>query len=228
MMEQESVPGTKEGPGSGRDFYQYSFAPLLLFTSDGYFDQGYSNYNAVAEFFKSVVDVDMLDNGVILFDRKNMRYDELLALTIQKRMTVTCCIDSHFTAFQVLSKDRIVYYDPLHSELTLITGEESCTSFTLYLLLKCAYADSQHIIEHKDYYTGNDSTPTRKLVYRIWNSLSTISLRALGVKMAGISLPLKKYMLINSSRDPSNMSTQATGNTCYFQVYLFALLCRVC
>ena len=29
-------------------------------------------------------------------------------------------------------------------------------------------------------------------------------------------------------RDPRGMSTQATGNTCYFQTYLFALLCKIC
>lgn len=37
------------------DCYPYSFSPLLLFTSNGYFDRGYSNYNAVAGFFERVL-----------------------------------------------------------------------------------------------------------------------------------------------------------------------------
>lgn len=37
------------------DCYPYTFSPLLLFSSDGYFDKGYSNYNAVASFFDGVL-----------------------------------------------------------------------------------------------------------------------------------------------------------------------------
>jgi hypothetical protein len=33
------------------DCYPYSFSPLLLFANAGYFDTGYSNYNAVTAFF---------------------------------------------------------------------------------------------------------------------------------------------------------------------------------
>ncbi len=33
------------------DCYPYSFSQLLLFANAGYFDRGYSNYNAVAAFF---------------------------------------------------------------------------------------------------------------------------------------------------------------------------------
>lgn len=149
----------------------------------------------------------MLDNTVILDDRKNMRYDELYQLTITKRMVVICCIESHFTAFQVLSKDRILYYDPLQSDLMLITSEDSCQGFTLFKLLKCAYGDSQHIIEHKDFYTGSDSNALKKLIYRIWNSLNTISERSLAIKMSPIAIPLKQYCLINSVRNNQSMST---------------------
>ena len=42
----------------------------------GYFDKGFSNYNSVAQFFDSVLDVNMLEN--VLYDRKNMLYEDLL------------------------------------------------------------------------------------------------------------------------------------------------------
>ena len=37
------------------DCYPYTFSPLLLFSTDGYFDRGYSNYNAVASFFDPIL-----------------------------------------------------------------------------------------------------------------------------------------------------------------------------
>jgi hypothetical protein len=37
------------------DCYPYTFSPLLLFSTEGYFDRGYSNYNAVASFFEPVL-----------------------------------------------------------------------------------------------------------------------------------------------------------------------------
>ena len=57
------------------DCYPYSFSPLLLFSQSSYFDKGYSNYNAVARFFATVLGNDMLDN--VIFDRKNMSYEDL-------------------------------------------------------------------------------------------------------------------------------------------------------
>ncbi len=84
------------------DCYPYTFSPLLLFVKDPYFDEGYSNYNSVEQFFRpclNKIGVDMLQN--VLYDRKNMLYEELLAHVSSERMLVTCCIDSHFTAFQV-------------------------------------------------------------------------------------------------------------------------------
>ena len=42
-----------------------------------------------------------------------------------------------------------------------------------------------------------------------------------------MGLDLDRYYLVNSARDATSMSTQQTGNTCYFQTYLFALLCKV-
>jgi hypothetical protein len=52
------------------DCYPYTFSPLLLFSTDGYFDRGYSNYNAVASFFDPVLrgvlgDVVDFDGGEI-------------------------------------------------------------------------------------------------------------------------------------------------------------------
>ena len=42
-----------------------------------------------------------------------------------------------------------------------------------------------------------------------------------------VGLELDRYVFVNSARDFTCMSTQQTGNTCYFQTYLFAVLCKV-
>lgn len=47
------------------------------------------------------------------------------------------------------------------------------------------------------------------------------------MKWVQLPLNLNKYLFINGRRDSSSMSTQLTGNTCYFQTYLFVLLCKV-
>ena len=47
----------------------------------------------------------MLDN--VIFERKNLLYEELLEQVIAQRMLVTCCIDAHFTAFQVRARVRV-------------------------------------------------------------------------------------------------------------------------
>ncbi len=85
------------------DSYPYAFSPLLLFTSNGYFDKGHSNYNAVAAFFEGALsdllrggglggeeegngdadtrrDVDMLEG--VVYDRKNMTWVILFLLLI--------------------------------------------------------------------------------------------------------------------------------------------------
>ena len=95
--------------GLDLDCYPYTFSPLLLFAQDHYFDPGYSNYNSVAQFFASSLEetgVNMLEN--VLYDRKNMLYEELLEHVTSKRMLVTCCIDAHFTAFQVVGNSARV------------------------------------------------------------------------------------------------------------------------
>ena len=64
MTDRDSNNGNNEGRHKMEPFtyknhtldcYPYTFSPLLLFSTDGYFDRGYSNYNAVASFFDPVL-----------------------------------------------------------------------------------------------------------------------------------------------------------------------------
>ena len=202
------------------DCYPYSFTPLLLFTSDNYFDKGYSNYHSVAAFFQTVLPVNMMDR--VLCDRKNMLYEELLAYILDHEMLVTCCVDAHFTAFSVVQggkKPALLYYDPCQASCKLVTGE-SAKLLALFLLLKCNYGDSQHIQDNKDYYTGN---PTRRSIYTLWKKINTMD--NIGglyqLRLQPVGLNLDRYLLINSSKNPRQMSTQLTSNTCYFQTFLY-------
>jgi hypothetical protein len=207
------------------DCYPYSFSPLLLFAQSSYFDKGYSNYNSVAQFFQTVIPINMLDN--VLFDRKNMLYEELFSYVIQHEMLVICCIDEHFTAVQVFSDNSLVLYDPRKPQLQKFKGD-SFRAFLVYLLLKCSYADSNHIQENKEHYTGTLSTNvTRQCIYQTWKQINKLNGPMGRIKSEAVALPLKRYLFIN---DPSNMklmSTQLTSNTCYFQVFLFAVLVKV-
>lgn len=45
-------------------------------------------------------DVQVTDTENVLYDRKNMWYEELLDFVVDNRMLVPCCIDAHFTALQ--------------------------------------------------------------------------------------------------------------------------------
>ncbi|CAE8660746.1 unnamed protein product, partial [Polarella glacialis] len=208
--------------------YPYTFSPLLLFAQGTYFDKGHSNYNSVAQFFSSALDVDMLEN--VLFERKNMLYEELLDyVSSRPGMVVTCCIDSHFTAFQILKNRTLIYYDPLKTSLSYVSSEASYNKFVTFMLMKCGYADSQHIQENQDYYTGRDSNATRKMIYALWREINKLEADGLyDVRSKQVSLNLDRYLLVNNARDSRTMSTQETGNTCYFQSYLFAVLCKVC
>ena len=77
------------------DCYPYSFSPLLLFSQSSYFDKGYSNYNAVARFFASVLGNDMMDN--VVFDRKNMLYEELFNhVTTRKSLVIMYVLNTSF------------------------------------------------------------------------------------------------------------------------------------
>jgi hypothetical protein len=226
MTDSEPSCEAAEG-GYELDCYPYTFSPLLLFSQPSYFDKGYSNYNSVAAFFAPVLkDVDMLEN--VLYDRrlrrKNMLYEDVLNLVFSQKMLVTCCIDAHFTAFQVVADDKLIHYDPMRANLLLVTGE-SAKRLATFLLLKCNYGDSQHIQEHKDHYTGSDGTAVRRMIYQLWRDINKTELGT--PRGSGISLNLKEWLLVNDARSPQMMSTQQTGNTCYFQVYLFGLLCKV-
>lgn len=210
------------------DCYPYTFSPLLLFSQENYFDKGYSNYNSVAQFFSSVLgpNVRMLQN--VLYDRKNMLYEDLLQYVTDQRMLVTCCIDAHFTAFQILGENCLIYYDPLKPWLGLITDSSSYRKFVSFMLLKCGYGDNQHIAENKSHYTGADANSTRRAIYALWREINKTSPDNLyGIKSRQAPLNLDRYLLVNDARDPRRVSTQETGNTCYFQTYLFGLLCKV-
>ena len=196
------------------DCYPYTFSPLLLFSSEGYFDKGYSNYNAVARFFDPVLQpggIDMLEN--VLYDRKNMLYEDLLAYVTEHRMFIPCCIDAHFTAFQVLGNRTGIYYDPLSPHLQFVS-EGSYDKLVGYLLIKCNLGDSLHMQENRNHYRGQDSTPLRRMLYDLWKNIHTLEVGSLhSIRMSQVDLELDRYVLINSLRDPSCMSCQLTGNT---------------
>lgn len=232
-MTKEGLPEIELSQGTvvSLDCYPYTFSPLLLFVKDGYFDKGYSNYNAVAQFFRTTLEkkgVDMLSN--VLFDRRNMLFEELLDHVTKNEMLVVCCIDNHFTGFKILSakKRTLVYYDPL-SPYLLYVGKDSFDTFVLFHLLKCKYADSSHIQENKDYYTDyTKSNAVRREIYRLWKKINDMSFRFLQVRKKRIKMDFDRYFLINGRNNPQEMSTQLTGNTCYFQTFLFAVLFKVC
>ena len=141
-------------------------------------------------------------------------------------LLVVCATDSHFTAFQVLRNRTLIYYDPLNASLSLVGGD-SYDRLVGFLLLKCNYGDSQHMQEHGSHYTGSESNATRRLLYNMWRKINKLTIRSLyGLNFTPIPMNLDQYILLNAPDDSTMMSTQLTGNTCYFQVYLFALLCK--
>lgn len=214
------------------DCHPYSFSPLLLFTSPGYFDKGYSNYNAVVQFFRPCFQaaaeadgaaVDMLAH--VVYERSNMLYEDLLNEVLSRCALIVCCIDAHFTALQLLPGGCGVYYDPLNPQLVLVSGS-SCRKLAAFLLMKCSYGDNRHLTENKSHYTGSDATATRRMIWRLWQDINTLELRHLRIETERVSLALDRHVLINDKQNPRLMSVQLTGNTCYFQVFLFAVLCK--
>lgn len=223
---EEDVSDTIDLSRLSLDCYPYSFTPLLLFCN-GYFDRGYSNYNAVAAFFESSVPMNMLDR--VIYEQKNMLYEDLLEHIIQNQCLVVCCIEAHFTAFQVLkntSKPTCIYYDPLSPALKFVPAD-SFKQFAIFKLMKCHYGDSQHIQENKDHYTGTMSSNLRRMIYTTWKKINTTDRLPYSVKTTVVPLNLNRHILINDRANPSSMSTQLTSNTCYFQVFLFAVLCKL-
>ena len=205
------------------DCYPYTFSPLLLFTTNQYFDRGYSNYNAVAAFFHpALADLGLLamihhdddekvkdhhsptrspprktprsschfsnshndtphnyegeGSGInmlhgVIYDRKNMTYDELYNHIVSTQSLVTCCIDAHFTSFQILfgpsshnNKLYLIYYDPLNPGIRVARGEEDVQTAALFLLMKCKYGDDVHVQENQKYYTGNSASSLQRRV----------------------------------------------------------------
>ena len=215
------------------DCYPYSFSPLLLFAPGGYFDKGYSNYNAVARYFSPAIgsDYNMLEN--VVYDRKNMQYEELLNYVIDRSCLVICCIDAHFTAFQLMtigngkkSKQQevsLLYYDPMGGRLQLMSGD-SARKFAIFRLMKCHYGDNQHIIDNPNHYKGH-SNPTRKFIWQVWKSINRME--DISVSSYSVDLNLNEYVFFNDARNNRAMSSQLTGCTCYFQAFLFAVLCKV-
>ncbi|VEU36574.1 unnamed protein product [Pseudo-nitzschia multistriata] len=215
------------------DCYPYSFSPLLLFAPGGYFDKGYSNYNAVARYFSPAIgsNYNMLEN--VVYDRKNMQYDELLNYVMDRHCLVVCCIDAHFTAFQFLGDgsetkpkpkaSSLLYYDPAGGRLQLINGD-SAKRFALFRLMKCHYGDNQHIIDNPNHYKGH-SNPVRKLIWQIWKSINRME--DINVTSRSIDLNLGEYVFLNQPGNTRAMSKQLTGCTCYFQAFLFGVLCKV-
>ena len=207
------------------DCYPYSFTPLLLFAQSDYFDKGYSNFNSVAQFFEPIataLGVNMLEN--VLYDRRNMLYENLMDHVTQQEMIVVCCIDAHFTALKIINEGKnpsAIYYDPLKSNLYRITGD-SFRQVLAFLLLKCNYGDSQHIQDNSDHYTGVTSSMTRRMIYKLWKKINLTPNPAYlnGVTWTKTCLNLDSYVFVNDSRNPKLMSVQLTSNTCYFQSYL--------
>ena len=245
-------PGDNNSNSNNEDFeldcYPYTFSPLLLFSESSYFDKGHSNYNSVHQFFSSggVLPDDVAQTMAtnVLFERKNMLYEDLLEYVTRNEMLVTCCIDDHFTAFQVLEAGRgrpcLVYYDPTSPHLQLVTDKDGYQKLALYLLLKCNYGDSQHIQENKGHYVTTDASTLlssatlkpkqqqlRKTIYQLWKNIHQISgvHNIRGIAFQSVPLRLDRYLLFNHPQNPSRMSTQLTSNTCYFQTYWFAILC---
>jgi hypothetical protein len=208
------------------DCYPYTFSPLLLFAESKYFDKGHSNYNAVSQFFNPVLrnaddpddDIDMLHN--VVYDRKNMLYEDLLNYVIDNECLVTCCIEAHFTAFKMFRQGKtpyLVHYDPMRRELQMGHGHDA-RRFAIFMMMKCNYGDGQHIQDNKDHYMGNATNKVRQCIYQMYKKINQVD--DSGVYLGGARLNLNRYVLFNRKDGYTSMSTQLTGNTCYFQTFL--------
>jgi hypothetical protein len=100
----------------------------------------------------------------VIYDRKNLTYDEVFNHIVATQSLVTCCIDAHFTAFQILNSQCLIYYDPLKPNIRVAFGDNAVQDAALFLLMKCKYGDDVHVQEHKSYYTGNSASPLQRKV----------------------------------------------------------------
>ena len=115
--------------------------------------------------------INMLDN--VIYESKNMTYDVLFTHIATTEALVTCCIEAHFTAFQMLKEPPndssffssgrgsggpiLLYYDPLNPYLMVARGDHDVQRAALYLLMKCRYGDNGHLEGNKKYYTESGS-----------------------------------------------------------------------
>ena len=101
---------------------------------------------------------------------------------------------------------------------------DSAKKFALFRLMKCHYGDNQHIIDNTNHYKGH-SNPIRRLIWQIWKGINRTE--DISVASHSVDLNLSEYVFLNEPRNTRAMSRQLTGCTCYFQAFLFAVLCKV-
>lgn len=56
--------------------------------------------------------------------------------------------------------------------------------------------------------------------WSMWKKINKVTLDSIGVRWTRVPLDLSTYLFVNNKASPHTMSTQLTGNTCYFQTYL--------
>ena len=91
-------------------------------------------------------------------------YDDLYSYIVDTKSVVTCCIDAHFTAFQIINPKTLIYYDPMSPSIRVATGEAAVQKVAVFLLLKCNYGDNVHIQENKTHYTGQHSSNLQRFM----------------------------------------------------------------
>lgn len=91
-------------------------------------------------------------------------YDDLYNYIVDTKSIVTCCIDAHFTAFQIINPKTLIYYDPMSPAIKVARGESDVQRVAVFLLLKCNYGDNVHIQENKSHYTGHTSSQLQRFV----------------------------------------------------------------
>lgn len=101
---------------------------------------------------------------------------------------------------------------------------DSAKKFALFRLMKCHYGDNQHIIDNPNHYKGHNN-PIRRLIWQIWKSINRME--DINVASHCVDLNLNRYVFLNEPGNTRAMSRQLTGCTCYFQAFLFAVLCKV-
>jgi hypothetical protein len=65
---------------------------------------------------------------------------------------------------------------------------------------------------------GNATNKVRQYIYHTWKKIHQVDRS--GVYLSSVRLNLNRYVLFNRKDGFTAMSTQLTGNTCYFQTFL--------